>query len=282
MSDFLFTADSISFAVFLAMLGGFYLAGFFKAQVFNQAPDRSGVVKGTHLLMAAGLMVPQIWVMTGFAPKSVVTGYAGFIASVCWPAALFFWMWLGLQSPDNAVRLGLRGCGNARSARVGLWGIPIGLIMVCGVGFVGTGLWILWGKEEPTVGHEVFKNMQEHPHDVGNMAAQGVSAILVAPFFEEAMFRGLLLTGLQSVLSRGRATSSRIRWVAVIVVGILFGAVHLGAASTPMLPALAAFGILLGWAYEYTGCFWVPVAIHMGFNAVSFAAGVWQIRASVQ
>ena len=32
-----------------------------------------------------------------------------------------------------------------------------------------------------------------------------------------------------------------------------------------------AIGLLLAYAYEYFGCFWVPVAIHMAANALAYS-----------
>ena len=56
------------------MLGGFYLAGFFKVTVFEKAPDRSGVIKGIHLLFALGL-----WFFGGvlMQPAMVLLGMDG-------------------------------------------------------------------------------------------------------------------------------------------------------------------------------------------------------------
>lgn len=288
--DALFDSESLLVAAAACMLGGFYLAGFFKATAFEKAPDRSGVVEGSHLLAALGWFwaAPFVFSVGIRIGKLCYSRYVplptDFVeAQLLSYAAVFggplaLWVWLGFQSPPNALTLGLRGRNNARSARVGLWGIPAGLVLVSGIAAVSLKLWAMLGQKAPGFGHQVFKQMQEHPHDVNGMVFHGILAVLLAPICEEALFRGFLQTGLSNWASGKKPASGALRWICLLLVGVAFGAVHWGAGPPPMLPALVALGILLGWTYEYTGCFWVPVTIHMGFNAVSFAAGVWQIR----
>lgn len=278
-----FDSDLVFITLAACMVGGFWLAGFFRAELFAAAPERGGVVGWGYFLAALGLLVPQAVMMAvDLPPDSPAVHCVELASQLAWPAALVIWLRLGFHSPENALRLGLRGRANRRSLRVAFWGIPTGLVLVQGIGVVGLAAWALFGHKEPTAGHAVFKKMQEHPDDVGAMVVNAIAAILLAPVCEESMFRGLLQTGLstglRTRLRHWEISPSAWRWLVLLLVGLVFGAVHFGAVPVPMLPALVGFGVLLGWAYEYTGCFWVPVTIHMGFNAVSFAAGVWQVR----
>ncbi len=86
-----------------------------------------------------------------------------------------------------------------------------------------------------------------------------ISAVIVAPICEECCFRGFLYNTLK--LHCGIFT-------ATIATGLLFSAVHV--ALLQFIP-LAVFGCVMCIVYEYTRRLWVPIVIHMLFNAISTA-----------
>jgi membrane protease YdiL (CAAX protease family) len=75
---------------------------------------------------------------------------------------------------------------------------------------------------------------------------------------EETLFRG----GLQNFL--GRATKSP--WLAIIIVSILFSAVHFSAYG--FLPRMF-LGIVLGCVYYFTGNLWLSILLHFLNNALA-------------
>jgi len=90
-----------------------------------------------------------------------------------------------------------------------------------------------------------------------------VVAVVIAPFVEEVLFRGLLLGALRRY------------WpfpLAALAVTLLFTALH-ASQTRSYLPALAGI-FLCGWVLatlrERSGSLWPPVALHMGFNAMAF------------
>lgn len=90
-----------------------------------------------------------------------------------------------------------------------------------------------------------------------------VVAVVIAPFVEEVLFRGLLLGAL------------RRHWpfpLAALAVTVVFTALHASQTRT-YWPALAGI-FLCGWVLaglrERSGSLWPPVALHMGFNAMAF------------
>jgi membrane protease YdiL (CAAX protease family) len=87
----------------------------------------------------------------------------------------------------------------------------------------------------------------------------GVLVVLVAPFVEEFLFRGLLY---------GVAKRFGGRVPAIIATSILFAAVHITPGS--LLPLLM-LSVGLTVAYERTGSLWTPVLMHMAFNGTQFA-----------
>ena len=82
-------------------------------------------------------------------------------------------------------------------------------------------------------------------------------AAALTPLAEEIFFRGLLQTGLVSLL--------RWRWGGVLLTGVIFGCVH-HAQLQAVLP-LTAFGICLGYVYEKSGSLTAVVLMHALFNA---------------
>ncbi|MEM6886305.1 MAG: CPBP family intramembrane glutamic endopeptidase [Verrucomicrobiota bacterium] len=92
-----------------------------------------------------------------------------------------------------------------------------------------------------------------------------VMAVVIAPLWEEIVFRGILyplLRGLQN------------RIFAVLVTGILFGLLH---DHPPAYIPLAFLGIILAWCYEKTGKLGYCIALHACFNAAT-AIGLLLIK----
>ncbi|NNE90398.1 MAG: CPBP family intramembrane metalloprotease [Verrucomicrobiales bacterium] len=82
-----------------------------------------------------------------------------------------------------------------------------------------------------------------------------ISPIIVAPLFEELVFRGYFYGILKKYTDP---------MFSALISGAIFGAIHLNAAA--LLP-LWFFGIFLALSYEFTRSLWVPIGIHALFNA---------------
>jgi uncharacterized protein len=93
--------------------------------------------------------------------------------------------------------------------------------------------------------------------DFADRFAVLVLAILVAPVAEEFVFRGYLY---------GVAKKYGGRWCAIGTTSLLFAAIHL---HLPSFAGLFLLGCLLALVYERTRRLWVPILMHMVFNAVS-------------
>ena len=84
-------------------------------------------------------------------------------------------------------------------------------------------------------------------------------AAVVAPVFEECVFRGIALPLLARALGVGPA---------VFLSSLLFASIHFHMASmAPLLVIAVAFAL----AYIYSGSLWVPITMHATFNAVNLA-----------
>ncbi len=91
----------------------------------------------------------------------------------------------------------------------------------------------------------------------------GFTVIVAAPLVEEPMFRGFVLRGWLPVGNTA----------AILVSGILFGMLH---GQLAQLVALIIVGILLGVVALRSGSIIPAMALHATFNALSFAAILYQ------
>lgn len=149
-----------------------------------------------------------------------------------------------------------------------------------------------------------YRHPTEHPflHTLGErpgaavVGAIVIGACVVAPLFEELLFRGYLQTLIRRMLYRIFAREPEPRgfpvissvsdvenapnvqpethsptnaqtWSAIVITSMIFASVH-PAWSQPVIFLLA---VCLGYAYERTGNLWVPITIHAGFNTLSTA-----------
>jgi len=92
-------------------------------------------------------------------------------------------------------------------------------------------------------------------------------ALLVAPFAEEGLFRGIL----QPLLIRRFGPTA-----GIVLLALAFGAVH---ANVGTFVSLAVFSIALSLAVARTGSLWVAVLMHALFNGVNLLLLTLLIRA---
>lgn len=91
----------------------------------------------------------------------------------------------------------------------------------------------------------------------GSLLMALLSLAVVPAFFEEAMFRGVLLGA--ALRRYGFAFS-------VLLTGLLFGLFHL---DPHRMPVLALTGVLISWAAAVSGSLWPAVAMHLTNNALA-------------
>lgn len=93
-------------------------------------------------------------------------------------------------------------------------------------------------------------------NQIPSIAAMFFMAVVVAPIFEEIVFRGYLYAVFKKWA--GPAAS-------LIFTAALFAALHV---SVTVLPSLLVLAIALTIAYEWSGSLLVPIAMHASFNAI--------------
>jgi uncharacterized protein len=110
-------------------------------------------------------------------------------------------------------------------------------------------------------GHAVVTSFQTQSY--ATAAAEGwlpaflVSAIIVAPAGEEVLFRGFLF--------RGWARSERAAWPAIVVISVLWMALHVQYDWTGFLQ-IFVIGLFLGWLRWRSGSLLLTFLLHALFN----------------
>jgi membrane protease YdiL (CAAX protease family) len=156
--------------------------------------------------------------------------------------------WLDRRRADELARRGAAGA------------VGRGLLIGTAVCLTTMGLIALLG------GYQV-----RGPGSVGGMV--GIFGLMVGvATTEELLFRGVLF----------RIVEGRLGTVgALVVTGLLFGALHLvnpGASVVGALALAIEAGLMLGAAYAATRTLWVPIGVHFAWNAL--IVGVFSTTAS--
>jgi membrane protease YdiL (CAAX protease family) len=98
--------------------------------------------------------------------------------------------------------------------------------------------------------------------------------ITFAPFAEEFFFRGFFYRALRTKLPIVAAA---------VVVGLIFGAIHLGGTPVELLPPLMILGVVFCLLYEKTGTLFAPIALHAFNNTIAFGVSTeeWEVAGIV-
>lgn len=93
--------------------------------------------------------------------------------------------------------------------------------------------------------------------DPAALLLAGLAAVVMAPFAEELMYRGLIMGGL-------------LKWgflPAAVISSLLFSAVHMDPGS--LIPFFGV-GMLLAWLFWTGGYLWDAIIFHLFFNLLSY------------
>ena len=193
------------------------------AALFGGASSGDGgtVSAGSAVALAVGSLVLYGW-----------EGFAAWLFSLR-SAGRSFVLW-GFRRPTKAY----------------FWVVPLGLVAVYAFSIVHD--IIVHPKQQAIV--------SDFPHSVLGAGMFVLVAVVMAPLFEEIVFRGFLF--------RGFANSWGWVWGALASAAI-FGAAHL---QLDVFLPLAALGFVLAWAYKPTGSLWTCITMHALFNLIAVVA----------
>jgi membrane protease YdiL (CAAX protease family) len=185
---------------------------------------------------------------------------------------------------DGLRRLGLSPKRLARAIPIGALGIIVIMPFIFWVGALTMQLWKVLRLEHDTK-HEMLRIL-ESTDDRGLARLLVFTAAVIAPLYEEVLFRGHLQTLLShlfgrlqperdvvmepyaapnAAVMRPRSPSPAVKWLAILCTSLAFAAVHPWWTTPPIL----FLSVCLGYAYERWNNLWVPIVMHALFNAMS-------------
>jgi membrane protease YdiL (CAAX protease family) len=106
---------------------------------------------------------------------------------------------------------------------------------------------------------DAAKNLTDRATGIG-VVLLFLIVVVGAPIVEELFYRGLLMRSIQARWNDG---------LALVATAILFGAAHF---EPLQFPALAVFGLVLGYCAQRTGRLGMSIFAHAGFNLVTVIA----------
>ena len=176
------------------------------------------------------------------------------ILSIIGGAVPLFFMLLGTltRRQRGLETLGFRGRDLPRAIFAAVVGTVFMIPLVTWVAAFADWLMRKYQVEHP-MKHDLLQIMDESPGRMQRVLI-ALSAVVVAPLFEEFLFRGHLQTALARVTRRP--------WLAVFITSVVFALAH------PWFTWLPIFvlSMCLGYVYERTGNLWVSVLMHAACN----------------
>ncbi len=206
----------------------------------------------------------------------VVTSIAGSTAQLLVLASLVVWM--GLTRREYLVRWGLWPSWS--DVRLGL---TASLLILPPILVLAN----LLDKFVEKYEHPVLEAVKQQP-TLAVFLSMTFSAAIVAPIFEEFLFRALLQGSIQKLTRRlafarqsveteqgGPAIPETVTpaevaswpWNAVVISSVTFAIMHLGNGAAPI--ALFFLAVALGYLYRQTGRLWPCITVHFALNLFS-------------
>jgi membrane protease YdiL (CAAX protease family) len=229
----------------------------------------------------ASSAVASVWLHfhPGSKPEAILDSDVGAAwSSTIPPMVGLVFILVGDAAVSNSLRqnLGLSRRGLVGGAAVGLVGAVIVVPPLFLLSELVEKIYQRVHFPHPTE-HPLLRALGEGPSPLVQWAII-IGACVIAPLWEEILFRGHLQTLLKRMvlwLARRRGSHSSFPladWLAIGVTSYLFMLMH------PMWswPVIFVLAVCLGYAYERTGNLWVPITLHAAFNTAStilFLAG---------
>jgi len=169
-------------------------------------------------------------------------------------ALLIVWTFIRRRNGSWDGAFGMNRPGMSRAAGQGLASY-IGIIPIVFVTSVFYQLF-LYAAGYPVTLQDVVTIFLE-PQSGWNLFFLLLLAMVVAPFVEEALFRGILLPVLMKKMGAGTA---------VVISSLFFAAIH---QHLPSMVPLFVLAVVLAMLYIHSGSLWAPIVLHAAFNGVS-------------
>lgn len=205
-----------------------------------------GVLEAWGVLAAVVAMeLTTSWFFAGRLTPLAALWVTGAVRTVEIFVGLAYWELRGWTLED----LGLRGGRALRGLRAGL---AVSAVFGGAVLLAEAGVRLTWGRSW-------LAHVLGQPARGSELAAYVAVGGVIAPLFEEFLFRGVLYRGLRSRVGPVIAT---------ILVTVTFALAHSIATPVPWIQAVG--GVLFCAAYEIARSLWAPVLIHAAGNTALF------------
>ncbi len=291
-------AGCIAFALAVAAF-----AGVFRSRSID-GPDR--LANGTPaivlwMIAIGGFVASIVAQMISFATMHVsaesLTMHQTVVLS-CFGTAVGFGslgLFHAIRDPQSLDRLGFSFPKLRRALHPGLVGALVAIpLMFAAVGIIQE-VWRVCGFAPPEE-HVLLKVFSESAVPIDKWLVI-FSAVILAPLFEEMLFRGHVQTAVLAMLGRTKSRGFEVvianyesppqvltvnviptahRWAAICIAAALFALAH---GALWMMPPLFLLAVCLGYAYERTGNLWTNIIMHASFNAVSIGLEYWGMHA---
>jgi uncharacterized protein len=217
--------------------------------------------KGRHVAISfvlfvsvlwAAVVAAVVWPSSGWTPLISLLGLAGagLLVGSYILAGTPVWSYLAAGS--------MRAVWSDLGRGALIWLIAFPWVIVVSKVCTLVALW-LYGHTGPgQTAVRYLEALKGHPWMLGISL---VIVVVIAPWLEELLFRGLLQSWLRRYLGAG--------W-AIAVASAIFALCHYapaqGIGNYEIVFSLALFGAFLGYVFEKYESLWVPIGLHMTFN----------------
>lgn len=260
--------------------------GCLRRDVLAAGPSRRVGLVPADLLVALGLMIlgpsliayfmPLAKPADGAATPDVLSSAGRILLAQASGQGLpvLYLLWRACAAPRGLRLIGVIPTRPGRDLLWGALGFLAAVPMVFATIQTAVLLGELFGREAPVLAHDMLKMLVDSDSTLGS-ALIAVSAILVAPILEEAVFRGIVQSVMVEVAGEAR------RWGVVFVAAFVFAMIHANTATWEnwqALPGLFVLGLVLGWLYERSGSLWPGIILHMGFNTLNIVMALSMVE----
>ena len=220
---------------------------------------------GLQLLSCClGIVMVGILAKAGFHTFDLPEGLGAILlATLSFQGATWFLAWAFLRQHNRGWlgAFGFRGPGLVRALALAVLTTAVVLPIMLKLQQLSVFALTRWGYPPAD---QAAVDLVVNAKLFGEKIYLAVFTIIIAPFAEEFIFRGVLFPYVK-----------RLGWPGLAWVGVsaLFALIHLSAAV--FLP-LFLFGLALTWLYNKTDNLLAPITAHALFNAVNFGLLLWQ------
>lgn len=266
-----------------AVLAVLIRQGCLRPDALSKGPSRRVGLVPADLLAGLGLMIlgpsliPYLLPHMSRPTEGDVLASAGRILlgqAVGQGLPVLYLLWRASSAPGGLTRIGILPSKPFRDLRWGGLGFLAAVPMVMAAIQIAVLIGVLFGQAAPVLAHDMLRMLVGSDSTLASVLIV-ISAVLVAPIFEEAIFRGFV----QSVMVETAGESRR--WSIVLVASLVFAMIHVNVSTFEnwqALPGLFVLGLVLGWLYERSGSLWPGIVLHMGFNTLNIAMALSMVE----